>query len=631
MGQATISTRDAAVSPAKGWPNGQPVRAEPSGGGTGEPAHRGRPPSVRAGLLVLAVYLAGGVVAYWHVWAHPATFEAGLGTGDVAQADWFMSWLPWALGHGANPFVSHMANVPFGLNMLDQTSVMALAAVMAPVTILWGPVASVNALLTLSFPLSAFGGYLLARRFVDWRPAAFAAGLLYGYSPYMVGQGSSHLNLAFVPLPPLIMLAVHELVVRQQRPAGRWGLALAGLVVAQFFVSTEILATTAVITTIAVVVVALRFPGAVRARFGHAARGLALAVAVAGALLAFPVYEALDGPAHISGTLLGFQYYYSALFAPLLPTTAMQLGTAHMKAMGALIGGNTAENGTYLGAPLVLLLVVAAVAVKRPAVRLAAAMAGISFVLSLGISLHLGLARFGTAGNSILLPGDLLFHVPVLNDAFPVRYSLYVALFASIVLAATLDRLHRSGPGGGAVPAGRRRRLRAVLLPALVAVAVLAPLVPAWPYAGQGPVRVPAYFATSAVDSLRPGTVALVYPLATNTDASAELWQAESGFRFAMPGGYFLVGAGRGRQFYRRTLTESVLSALLAGHPPARTARLRRELSAQLRAWKVGAVLVQPVGADPVAFFTWLTGRPPDALRGGLYEWRRTGWAGPGS
>jgi hypothetical protein len=36
---------------------------------------------------------------------------------------------------------------------------------------------------------------------------------------------------------------------------------------------------------------------------------------------------------------------------------------------------------------------------------------------------------------------------------------------------------------------------------------------------------------------------------------------------------------------------------------------------------------VQPVGADPLGFFTWLVGRPPDSRAGGMLEWYQTAWA----
>ncbi len=606
-----------------GWPalgGRAPGHADPQERTTTSPARR--PVDVRAGLIVSVLYLMGGVVAYWHLWAHPATVQPGFGTGDVGRYDWFVGWVPWALAHGTNPFVSHIANVPFGVNLMDDTSVLILGLIMAPVTVLFSPVVSVNVLFTLAYPLSAGAGYLLARRFTEWRPAAFAAGLFYGFSPYMVAQGSGHLNLSFVPLPALIVVALHELLIRQERPARRVGALLGVMVAAQFLISTEITATTAMFSAIAVVIVAVVGHDQVLARARHAAEGLAVAAVVAVVLLAYPLYVAVAGPMHISGLILGFQYYYSDLVAPLLPTSVMQFGTAHMKQVADKIGGNLSENGTYLGLPLIVLVLAAAAFIRRRVVWIAAGMAVIAFILSLGGYFHVGLARYATLGNNIPLPGEVLFHIPKLNDSFPVRYALFVDLFVSVVLAVTLEALHRAGAGRAAL---------SVALPAVVAVVVLLPLLPAWPYPAQGPTGVPRYFTSGDVKAVPAGSVALVYPVPVNTNDAAQLWQAQSGYRFQEVGGYFVVpapkGAPSGSQFFEPTTVTNDLTQLANGKALARTPALRAALTGQLRSWGVSDVLVQPVGADPAGFFTWLIGRPPDAHRGGMLEWY--GWPSP--
>jgi hypothetical protein len=600
-----------------------PVRADVAAG----PPERSTPSRVLLGVGILVLYLIPAVVAYWRSWQHPTTVTISAGGGDSALFVWGLRWAPWAIAHGHNPFVTHIINVPFGVDLADNTVVLALGVIFAPVTAIWGPIATLNVCFTLAFALSAGAAYLLIRRFVTWRPAAFAGGLLYGYSPYMVGQGLGHLHLVFVAVPPLILLVVHELLVRQSGSTRRWGVVLGLLVVLQYLISSEILATTVMFTVLSVVVVAVANPRGVRPRLGPAVRGLVTGAVVAIVLLAFPIYEQLLGPAHPSGPIIGFAYYYSGLAAPLLPTPLMVLGTHHLKAMGLLIGGNNSENGTYLGFPLVVLLVVAMVLVRRRAVRLAGVMAVIAFVLSLGVKVHTGLARFpGTFTG----PANLINKVPLLNQAFPVRYSLFVALFAAVILGMTIDFLRhppvtgRHAPGSAATGRGR-----AVVLPAVVAVVVLLPLLPAWPYATQGRASVPAYFTTAAVDRIPAGSVALVYPMAVNTDSSAELWQAEANLRFAMPGGYFEVPAttrGGSPQFFTPTLVQATLTGLSTGVAPKRTPQLRHALRAELRSWGVTSVVAQPVGPHAVGFFTWLVGRAPDASAGGMVEWYRTTW-----
>ncbi len=236
-------------------------------------------PWLATGIVVL-VYLALAVGVYWNVWTtHPSTItEPG---GDQYATIWFLEWVPFAVLHGFNPLFTNFANYPFGVNLLTNTSVPLLGALAAPLTLSLGPIASFNALLTLSLAGSATAGYILARHVVHWRPAAFVAGLLYGFSPYEIAQSAGgHLNLVFVVLPPLVFLAIHELTVRQRGSARRWGIVLGVLIAAQYLVSSEIMASTIIIGGLGVVVAAACAPHSIRSHLRHAVHGLGWAAGV---------------------------------------------------------------------------------------------------------------------------------------------------------------------------------------------------------------------------------------------------------------------------------------------------------------------------------------------------------------
>ena len=91
--------------------------------------------------------------------------------GDLSLFAWFLAWTPHALGHLENPFYTTWMNFPGGVNLLQNTQVFLLGVLAAPITLLVGPVASLNALLWAAFPLSAGAAYLLARQFARWSPA----------------------------------------------------------------------------------------------------------------------------------------------------------------------------------------------------------------------------------------------------------------------------------------------------------------------------------------------------------------------------------------------------------------------------------------------------------------------------
>ena len=57
--------------------------------------------------------------------------------------------------------------MPYGANLLSNTSGTLVGVVLGPVTWLWGPVAATNVALTLAPALSAWGCWVAVRPFVD--------------------------------------------------------------------------------------------------------------------------------------------------------------------------------------------------------------------------------------------------------------------------------------------------------------------------------------------------------------------------------------------------------------------------------------------------------------------------------
>ena len=177
-------------------------------------------------------------------------------------------------GTGHNPLLTDWGNYPYGVNGVTNLSMPLLGVLGAPVTLAFGAFVTTTLWFTLAFPLSALAGYALLRRWVRWRPAAFGGGLLYGFSPYLAAHGGSHLNLVFVPLPPLIFLVLTQITSGRARRAWPWGTALGGLCVAQFLISAEILASTVIVGAIGLVIAAAVQPDAARERWRFAARAL---------------------------------------------------------------------------------------------------------------------------------------------------------------------------------------------------------------------------------------------------------------------------------------------------------------------------------------------------------------------
>ena len=75
--------------------------------------------------------------------------------------------------------------------------------------------------------------------------AAAVGGLVYGFSPAVRGQ-SHHLHMSLAFLVPLMLLALHEIVVRQRRSPWLVGAGLGLMAGAQLLIGEELLAMTAV-------------------------------------------------------------------------------------------------------------------------------------------------------------------------------------------------------------------------------------------------------------------------------------------------------------------------------------------------------------------------------------------------
>ncbi len=568
-------------------------------------------------VIVIVSYFGLSAIPYWGFWTAGGTRIAGKG-GDLSTGAWFLEWICYALVHLHNPLVTDWGNYPYGVNGVTNLSMPLLGVLGTPVTLAFGAFVTTTLFFTLAFPLSSLSAYVLISRWVRWRPAAFCGGLLYGFSPYLAAQGGSHLNLVFVPLPPLIFLVLGQIAAGRARRAWVCGTILAVLCVAQFLISAEILVSTVIVGAIGLLIAAAVNRAAARERWKSAARVIGIASAITALLLAYPLWLLTAGPARISGPVQKTSLYRGNLLAPLIPDSSMHFRVAGWLRLANTFSGTTSENGLYIGLPLLVILIAGAIALRhRPVMKVAALTTVAAFIVSLGSRLTVG--RY--VWRAVPLPEAALTHIPILDNTIAARYSLYVMLGAAVIFALTIEalreRLHQSG---------RRPAQAAGAVCAVLACLALLPLVPAWPY-GARVTQVPRYFSSDLAAAVPQGSVTVLYPFPASGDAIPMLWQVAAGMRFKSPGGRFVIpapGSVGTPASARQTLVGQTFSQLADGRMPALTPAFRLALLAQLRSWDVRAVLVQPTGQRPalvLPFFEWLLGRPPDARSGGINAW----------
>lgn len=548
--------------------------------------------------LALLAYAALAVLLFAGAWTHPAGAWIGY-DDDPHLFIWYLGWTPHQLEAGQNPLFTSVLQAPGGVNLMWNTAVVAPALVLWPVTAAFGPIVSYNVLVTAAVALSAWCGYLAARRLVPGELAAGLAGLVYGFSPYMVAQSLRHPHVSLVVFPPLALILLHELLVRRRRSPLLVGALLGAAAAVQLLTGEEILAYTALVAGAGVVLLAALHPAEVAARVPRAAAGLAVALACFAFLAAYPLWFQFFGPQRVSGVLQPPDVYVNDLLGFVVPSDLLALSGGPTSAITRGFTGNIAETDAYLGIPLLALLVAACVlGWRRPLVRWAALLSAIAAVLSLGPRLHVA----GTV-LPVPLPWALVGRLPLLDSAVPSRLMLFAYLGVGLLLADLV------------ASAGRRRPL------ALAAVAVaLLPLVPRWPYPSTE-ARVPAFFqAGGEASRLTPADMVLVAPYADHLSSVAMLWQAAAGYRFRMPEGEaFVPGPSLGPP---PSHLRATFEALEGGVPVPDSAADRAETRRELAALGVDTVVVGPhPGHDRmVAYLTSVLGRPP-VRSGGVDVW----------
>ena len=570
---------------------------------------RGTVAARAAGVLVPAVvYGLLGMLRLAPVWRAPATMIQ-CGCDDPAFTMFYLGWTPFALRGGHNPFFTDWLFFPAGVNTMWNVTLPLPGLLLTPLTDRWGVVLSYNVLVAFAFAASALSAYLVLRRWAPWRPAAFAGGLLYGFSPYMIGQGLGHVHMLLLVLIPVLLLLLDELLVRQRLPFWVAGPLLGAVAVAQLLTAEELLASAALVGAVGLVVLVVLFRGEVRSRWRHAAAGLGLAAGTALVLAAVPLKYQLTGPQRLTGTVNTPDRYHADLLSWIVPSGLVRLAPAAAVRFTGRFSGNPAENGSYLGLPL--LLVVLAVAVllwrRRPVVRWAAVLLAVVVVLALGPSLWVGGHDTG-----VPLPFRLVEHLPLLESLISVRLSSYAVLLSAFLLAVGLDALHDRTPAG-------RRRVPATVLAALTAVAALLPLLPATSWYHVQDAGIPDWYRTAAAQQRVPaGSVVVTLPAASPANSSAMVWQAEAGYRFKVPFGYSLHpdanGKGRFPPDPSRFLT--VVTRISRGTQPVVTPDDIRVMRTDLRRWQARTIVLtwpdNPYLARELEVLGRVVGRPPE-------------------
>ncbi len=382
--------------------------------------------------VALALFLLGAIVMQRHAVAHVATTIAGNGIGDPTQFMWAMWWWPHAILRGINPFVTHAIWVPDAYNLGSVTSTPLPALVLAPLTALAGPVhgpiVSYNVANLLAPIIGAWFAYRLCLYLTRAPAASILGGWLYGFSSYGLAPLQGHLQLVFtfaVPAMVLLTLQFHRGAISRRRFVLLSALTLA----CQALCGTEILFTGTVMGAVALLCAFCFVPRERRSIVALIPPLVAAYLLMAVVCSPF-LWYALTGPSVQAGQGIA---YPADLLSFVIPTPMTWLGGRSFSSVSAAYLGNTAEQGTYLGLPLVAIAIAYwSESFKRPATKVLMAVTLVAVVWSLGLVLNVD------GHPTISLPFKLLAGHKLFDEVLPVRIGNYTALGTALAAALWL-------------------------------------------------------------------------------------------------------------------------------------------------------------------------------------------------
>ncbi len=552
--------------------------------------------------LLVSLYLSG------HLLGDVAGRMVAGNPGDIRLFTWYLEHDAQSVLHGQDPLFFTTMNAPVGVNAMWNTSLLLPALVMAPVTLLAGPLAAYNVLFILGLATGPLCAFPLLRRFTGSVPAAGLGALVFGFSPAVLAAGFGHVNLVLTGLMPLSLLRAHDLVTGRRDPAAG-GAALGLAMAAQLFTSEELLFQTGLVMLVAgVLVLATRPRSVTAAALRRTGRGAAAALGVFGFACTGPLWLQFWGPLHQHGSPFTLSYFETDLRGFYVPAPLAWLTTRGSSAFAASYVPGAPEYLAYLGVPLLVTAPVAGIAgIRDLRARLLLGVGAVFALFSLG-----GTLLVNGRQTAVRLPWGAVEGWPVFGSALPDRFAIVVALAAAGLLAVAVGWLLGTGRAGARV------------LAAVLAAACVAPLLPR-PYPAMTQAPVPPFFATAG-RWLAPGSTVLVLPYPTGSQTVPLVWQAAAHMAFQMPGGYFIGPASGGEAYVDGPGPTAVAATLIeiqrGGPVPPVTPALRASFQQDMSYWGARDIVAGP-GTRPAltGFIRQLVRRPP--LRtGGVLLWR---------
>jgi hypothetical protein len=471
------------------------------------------------GFAAFLAYLAVALLWYRGAIAHMESVCAcgvAVDSGDNSNFVWTFEWFVHAIGSGQSLLHPTAIWAPSGINLAGTTTPLLLDAIAAPLTVLWGPLPAYNVIMVLAPATSGWAANRLCRHVSGAAWPAFVAGATFGFSSFEVAHLVGQLHLVVMVCPPLILLCAVR-ALDGTLSSRRYVIYTSLLLIAQALISVEILFTGTLVAAFGLLSFAAVSSQPQRRAIGAKLPQLALPWLVAGLTTLWYALQVLSAP-DLAGDL---SYKYPTdLLAFLVPIQFTWLAGASFPGVTSHFLGGLTETTAYLGWPLLIIVGHFLVSARRTrAAQLLAVMLAMLTVLTLGPRLYVD-------GQLVFrMPAGLLANLPLFNRSVFGRFSVYLALTASIALSIWLADRRRSRLLGG--------------LAAVVAVFAVLPNIVAPSTDNVGRWNRPRFFFSHEYTRyLRRGETIMPIPWAYQGESM--MWQAQDHMYYKMASGNLL-------------------------------------------------------------------------------------------
>jgi hypothetical protein len=473
---------------------------EASGGRLTGPRRAGRAaaasPAARQ-LGLLACYLAAGVAVTWPraTWLAEGRLPA---TRDGGSYVWGFWWMAHQVSRLGDPWFTRSIAAPAGTELGYHALMPLEGALLAPVTLVFGPAVSCNLLSVLLPGLCCYAMYRAGRLWLRTPAGAVAAGGLFGLSSMLTWLAWYQLNLAAGVL--FLPLALEAAVRLRRRPGPRQAVIL-GLVLAASLLTDQ---ETAVLAGILVVLVLVPWlagrpaagtPGRAR-KLAAAAGAVAVALVVASPQIVAMVVQSGSGgtsfpPREVVENYVSYNPSLSGMFG--VSPRVLQFGLGALKPVSYT--GPITDGIPAFGLVLSVLAVAGLVASRRRrrSARLLALLWAGAAALAPGSTLK--------TGSHVYVPAARTWHGVRVSAALPYTWFVRIPGLAGFREAARITLLALAPAALLAGAAAGRLWARA---PALIAPVLIAALLEAgWggnPAIATMPAALPRLDAPLAAD-----------------------------------------------------------------------------------------------------------------------------------